>query len=132
VETVPPVEGSSTLLELYTVRHDGPRWKGGKPRIWAYFFEPLSDIMADGTTLREGAAKLGLSFSERDIKRLYELREFKKLRLAKRRLFNSSAWGQSNSKEALAKLLVLEDRKKPRRRVKPKGAKYISRPLRKV
>jgi len=122
-ETVPPINGSSALLEDCTIRPNRPRYEGGKPRIWADFFQPLSDIMADGTTLRKGAAKLGLSFTDRDIARLYQLKEFKKLRLAKRRLFNSSAFGQPNSQKVLEKLLILENRKSPPRRIKPKGAK---------
>lgn len=119
VETVPPVEGSPKPLEFsYTVRPCRPRWEGGKPRIWADFFEPLSDIMKDGTSLKKAVAKLGLSFSDRDIQRLYKLAEFKKLRLAKRRLYHSKAWGQPNADEVLTKLLILEDRKSPRRRPK--------------
>jgi hypothetical protein len=131
LQNAPPVDGSPKPLQFsYTVRPSRPRHTGGRGRIWADFFELLSDLMADGTTLKKAAAKLGLTFSARDIKRLYKLKEFKRLRLAKRRLFNSSAFGQPNSQAVLEKLLILENGKCPPRRVKPTRATYINSPPR--
>src|ERR1700719_3893377 len=69
---------------------------GGKNRIVAPWFAPLARGCADGTKLKVAAAQLGLTFSQRDIRRLYQLAEFNKLRRAYRRLYLSEFWGKPN------------------------------------
>jgi hypothetical protein len=99
---------------------------GGRHRLCADFFKPLAKLMADNTPMQKAAAKLGLRFSRRDIKRIYQLKEFVSLYRAYRRLFNSEAWGRPNEDEVLQKLILREDIKTPRP-PKPRSAKYISR-----
>jgi hypothetical protein len=140
VEKLPPQNGSFQLPEVSSKRELSKAWKfsgklpadrgicpGGKNRIVAPWFPALAKACADGTKLRVAAAQLGLTFNERDIKRLYQLAEFNKLRRAYRRLYLSEFWGKPNCESVLAKLLTLENRVH-RTKPKPKGARYVSHP----
>jgi len=144
-QTIPPQNGSSPKLEQSAPESSGRNeWDsiqkvparrgihpGGERRISAPWFAPLARACADGTQTKVAAARLGLSLSQRDILRLYQLAEFNQLRRAYRRLYRSEFWGKPNSERALARLLEQEDRK-PIRTPKPKNARYISHPLRKL
>jgi hypothetical protein len=140
LETVPPQVGSSKAPDLPSEPELSKAWEssanapadrgicpGGKNRIVAPWFAALAKACADGTKLRVAAARLGLSFSKRDVLRLYQLREFNRLRRAYRRLYLSEFWGKPNSERVLEKLLLLENR--AARSPRPRSAKYISHVL---
>lgn len=135
--TTPPQSGSSQsvpepMIELTPgIQANRGICPGGRARLVADFFRPLAKGMADNSPMQKAAAKLGLRFSRRDVKRIYQLKEFVSLYRAYRRLFNSEAWGRPNEEEVLQKLILREDVKSPRP-PKPRGAKYVSRPLRRV
>jgi hypothetical protein len=132
-ESVQPVRNASqsALVLEGQVHADRGRHQGGRRRLVAEFMKPLAKGMADNTPMQKAAAKLGLRFSRRDVKRIYQLKEFVSLYRAYRRLFNSEAWGRPNEEEVLQKLILREDVKSPRP-PKPRGAQYVSRPLRRV
>lgn len=140
VEKVPPQDGSIQSPEVSSEPELSKAWEssakapadrgicpGGKNRIVAPWFAALAKACADGTKLKVAAAQLGLAFSQRDIKRLYQLAEFNKLRRAYRRLYLSEFWGKPNCESVLEKLLTLENRVR-RSKPKPRGARYVSHP----
>jgi hypothetical protein len=101
-------------------------YPGGKSKICPTWLEPLCKEMADGTTLKKAASRLGLRFTLKDERRIRHLTEFKRMLAVYRRLFNSNVWGQPNFEEAKQQLMSRVDCRRHQRSTKPREAKYIS------
>lgn len=135
---VPPQNGSSEPLEpsSNSMKECAPAvpasrgiHQGGRPRVYASWFRSIARTMADGTSFQKAAAMHGLVFSRKEEKRIRQMKEFRKLRFAFQRLYESQLWGHPSEAEALDKLLLLEEGRPHRTPPKPRGAKYISHPF---
>lgn len=129
-----PSSNSDSVVELKgKLPAQRGRWPGGRRRFCAAWFKPLARIMATGKSFQKAASILGLKLSRAEENRIRQLKEFRKLRFSYLRIYESSVWGRGLEEDAaLEKLLVLEEGRPHRTPPKPKGAKYISWPLRGV
>ena len=68
--------------------------KPGRPRKYAPWFPAVAKAMADGTTLRKALLWNRIILSERDIRRLYQSREFVRLYKIERHVYMHSNYGR--------------------------------------
>jgi hypothetical protein len=71
--------------------------------LYASWFRSIARTMADGTSFQKAAAIHGLAFSRKEEKRIRQMKEFRKLRFAFQRRYESHVWGHPLEPEALAR-----------------------------